>query len=399
RFDANLTLNHSARYAASTLGPRGQWSGEGHHGLQLVGTAQVENCNRSASCCDGFDDKSGSCGGGGEGSQYYCTASATPGQTWALDTGDPALQPPISGDASSSSTTSSSLEARLPSSAVVVSRESALGGGWGSGVSQACGPALRLTTSRPASAGAAWYPRLITVGEGFDTTFTFRLSSPSLRCNSMDGVHTHCRSRGADGVAFVVQGESSTALGKGGLGMGYAGISNALVVEFDTHYNPDLLEPYENHVSVQTRRGWRDAGSPHGLHSLGSTPNVPDLTRGEVTARLVYTPIVTPGETFHPAFQASRHAAHFLTNGDFYEGGLGDWGRGIGILSVYVGNLHEPCLIVPLNLEETLHLHHGRAFVGFTAATGRDTWQVHDVLRWSFSSLRQDTPNWPPPVV
>ena len=34
--------------------------------------------------------------------------------------------------------------------------------------------------------------------------------------------------------------------------MGYAGISNALAVEFDTHNNPDLLEPYENHVSVQT---------------------------------------------------------------------------------------------------------------------------------------------------
>lgn len=36
-------------------------------------------------------------------------------------------------------------------------------------------------------------------------------------------------------------------------GMGYAGISNLLAVEFDTHYNPDLHEPYENHVSVQTR--------------------------------------------------------------------------------------------------------------------------------------------------
>ena len=37
--------------------------------------------------------------------------------------------------------------------------------------------------------------------------------------------------------------------------MGYAGISNALAVELDTHNNPDLLEPYENHVSVQTRSG------------------------------------------------------------------------------------------------------------------------------------------------
>lgn len=52
--------------------------------------------------------------------------------------------------------------------------------------------------------------------QGFDTTFTFRLSSPSLRCNMMDGVHTFCRSRGADGLAFVVQGEGSTALGSGG---------------------------------------------------------------------------------------------------------------------------------------------------------------------------------------
>lgn len=35
--------------------------------------------------------------------------------------------------------------------------------------------------------------------------------------------------------------------------MGYAGISNMLAVEFDTFYNPDLVEPYENHVSIQTR--------------------------------------------------------------------------------------------------------------------------------------------------
>lgn len=59
--------------------------------------------------------------------------------------------------------------------------------------------------------------------QGFDTTFTFRLSSPSLRCNTMDGVYTHCRSRGADGVAFVVQGEGPTALGRGGMVRGREG--------------------------------------------------------------------------------------------------------------------------------------------------------------------------------
>lgn len=38
-------------------------------------------------------------------------------------------------------------------------------------------------------------------------------------------------------------------------GLGYAGISNMLAVEFDTYYNAEMLEPYENHVSVQTRCG------------------------------------------------------------------------------------------------------------------------------------------------
>lgn len=54
-------------------------------------------------------------------------------------------------------------------------------------------------------------------------------------------------------------------------------------------------------------RGWRDPGSAHGSHSLGSTPNVVDLTAGDVTARVKYTPIVTPEAVSHPAFQANFH--------------------------------------------------------------------------------------------
>lgn len=43
---------------------------------------------------------------------------------------------------------------------------------------------------------------------------------------------------------------------------------------------------------------------------------------------------------------------------------------------VYYYVKQEPCLVVPLNLEATMRLNHGRAFVGFTAGTGKDTWQV-----------------------
>lgn len=61
----------------------------------------------------------------------------------------------------------------------------------------------------------------VEVREGFETSFRFRLSSPSQRCMVMDDVYTHCRSRGGDGFAFVLQLESDLALGKSGMGLGY----------------------------------------------------------------------------------------------------------------------------------------------------------------------------------
>ena len=59
----------------------------------------------------------------------------------------------------------------------------------------------------------------------------------------MDDVHTHCRARGADGVAFVLQGQSAAELGEGGAQMGYGGIPNSLAVEFDTWYNTEAAGP------------------------------------------------------------------------------------------------------------------------------------------------------------
>jgi hypothetical protein len=117
----------------------------------------------------------------------------------------------------------------------------------------ACGPALRLTPSEARQSGAIWYPRKMNVREGFDTTFTFQISSPSLKCDRLDDVNTYCRSRGADGLAFVIQNTLPDALGVAGSGLGYAGIFNALAVELDTYHNYDQMDYYENHVSVITQ--------------------------------------------------------------------------------------------------------------------------------------------------
>ena len=40
-----------------------------------------------------------------------------------------------------------------------------------------------------------------------------------------------------------------------------------------------------------------------------------------------------------------------------------------------------------LNLNTELNLDSGRAWVGFTAATGGIGWQTHDILFWSFDTL------------
>ncbi len=84
--------------------------------------------------------------------------------------------------------------------------------------------------------------------------------------------------------------------------------------------------------------------------------------------------------------------SYFFQNDDFSKGGKGDWGYlGLGLLHIYCENLEDPVLTVPLHLSKTLNLNRGRAWVGFTASTGDETFQVHDILHFTFSSLRLDS--------
>ncbi len=74
------------------------------------------------------------------------------------------------------------------------------------------------------------------------------------------------------------------ALGDLGHGLGYSGIPNSLAIEFDTYYNYEYIEPYENHISVHTR-GWRHNNDSNQTFSLGHTNDIPDLTDGDITIR------------------------------------------------------------------------------------------------------------------
>ena len=67
---------------------------------------------------------------------------------------------------------------------------------------------------------------------------------------------------------------------------------------------------------------------------------VSDLGRDVHTARVVYRPTLDPSIIASGRFHASPHAAHFLTNADFPNGGLPDFGIGLGQLEVLL--LHPP---------------------------------------------------------
>jgi hypothetical protein len=271
-----------------------------------------------------------------------------------------------------------------------------------------CGPALRLTSSLPNQVGAAWYSRPQQVREGFDTTFVFRIANPSSFCNKLDDVFTHCRSRGGAGFAFVVQNWHPASLGgtekpgQTGHGLGYDGIRNSIAIEFDTYHDPEMHDPWENHISVHTR-GYAAGNTANHTHSLGHTKGggFPDMTDGIHVVRILYSPTFDPQVIAHPAFSAdSPVVADFATNKDFASGGRPEWYTGFGMISVFFDDGDTPVLIVPMNLATVMDLTQskGRAWVGFTASTGGDVWQTHDILAWHFTQLRLDADNVDAPV-
>jgi hypothetical protein len=191
---------------------------------------------------------------------------------------------------------------------------------------------LRLTADQDNQTGAAWLTNPESVDQGFVTTFDWQIlrSDPAV---------------GADGFAFVIQNDSSSALGSGGSGIGYQGIANSLAVEFDTSQNlPEEFgsgagDPNGNHLSVQTRGTQPNSADP--TYSLGFTTEIPVLSDGNVhTSKIFYAP---------------------------------------GTLLIFLDDLANPVLTIPVNLATTLNLDPDKTWAGFTAATGGRS-QAHDIL-------------------
>lgn len=424
-FDANATLDHGAWDKRNSSGQIGIETGEGHYGLVLVGDANIENCNASSTCCDGYselqrrrrrrmqegdssdssddeDDMPAPC-------SLSCSARSAVRPVYINEKGfrDSVNEPHFEQDWDPKREGQETDPAQAPLPSPVTNFANGITVGPRENLGRAprydCGPALRLTSSGARLTGAAWYSKQQQVREGFETEFTFRLSNPSVTCKFMDDAYTRCRSRGADGFAFVIQNQHPAALGFVGDSLGYGGIPNSVAVEFDTYMNFENLDPMENHISVHTR-GWKHPNSPNHTYELGSAVDrVPDLTDGIHHVRIKYTPEFDEELVQDVSFAATPHMGDFVQDGDYLGGGMGTWGTGMGTLSIFFNRQLVPALIVPLNLAETLKLQNGRAWVGFTAATGTAFWQTHDILSWEFTQLREDwagiSNRYPPTVV
>ncbi len=86
---------------------------------------------------------------------------------------------------------------------------------------------------------------------------------------------------GADGMMFVLQNSSSTAMGVMGQGMGYGNLNPSLGIEFDTYYNPNLDDMYPDHIAIH-RDGNTNHSSVNALAGpIQADPDDVDIEDGE----------------------------------------------------------------------------------------------------------------------
>ncbi|KAF0249181.1 MAG: hypothetical protein FD167_1415 [bacterium] len=135
---------------------------------------------------------------------------------------------------------------------------------------------------------------------------------------------------GADGFTLAIQNNSTNEIGGGGDNMGIVGVPNSIAVMFDTYRNDPTKDPSDNFVKFK-----RSDGS-----IIPSFIPIPNMSSGTHVARIDYVP---------------------------------------GTLSIYIdGNL---AMSISVNIANSIPLDNGRAYIGFTAATGGSA-ETHDILNW-----------------
>jgi hypothetical protein len=123
------------------------------------------------------------------------------------------------------------------------------------------GPVIWLTPAQQYQAGTAFTTKKIAFGARyiFGTFFMFQMINPN--------------SQASDGMTFVIQTESASALGGDGGALGYVGITPSVAVEFDTWNNGGGFDINDNHAAILTngQRNDIDPQTPYGVTNCQPT--------------------------------------------------------------------------------------------------------------------------------
>ena len=233
-----------------------------------------------------------------------------------------------------------------------------------------CVSQIRLNTADKDSVGGAWYNTMQRISNGFETRFSFSINSLSRHCKTAVILADRCMARGGDGFAFVIHDNNFThALGAGASSMGYGGIDNSIAFEFDTWYNSELGDVYQNHIAVHTMGTEKNV--PSSRSRLVSSTDIPNLSDGHVhTVRIRYEPWMDADSLMDHGYSISPYTLQWI-------------GSGAGTLRLWIDDLDRPLLTFPLNLQNILALTEGRAYLGFTGSTG-EAYQNHYIHSWSY---------------
>ncbi len=228
------------------------------------------------------------------------------------------------------------------------------------GTAAPSGTALRLTANASNQTGWAWHQTALPVIAGFDTTFTFRITPPTVGTK-------------AEGMALVIHDDPNGLATTGGTvwGMGYGngansavGIRNSIAIELDTYQDGFLGDTSANELTIHTRGALGNHENEQ--YSIARATPAQNLSNGQVhTLRVRYVPGTIEVFVDGSAVPAISRAYSLVTGG------------------LYANNQ-------PVSAPT---LANGTAFLGFCATTGAGTLtELVEILSWDWTSTSLKDP-------
>jgi hypothetical protein len=222
------------------------------------------------------------------------------------------------------------------------------------GNSAQSGTALRLTDTVVNQTGWAWRQTAVPVVNGFDTTFTFRITPPAV-------------GQKAEGMALVIHDDANGANAMGGTvwGMGYGagansspGIRNSIAVEYDTYQDGFLNDTSANELTIHTRGS--QGNNENEQYSIGRNTPAVNLSNAQVhTLRVVYVPGQIEVFVDNAPTPAISRSYDLVAGGTYLSGGAAPGANMVN----------------------------GTAFVGFCATTGANNLTERvEILSWDWTS-------------